>query len=45
VLDDRTLVSGSSGYSDGVEVLLAEKQCSRVLQRLVGPGESSAGLR
>jgi len=39
VLDDRTLVSAVKRYSDGVEVLLAEKASAQVLlQRLVSTG-------
>jgi ABC-2 type transport system ATP-binding protein len=39
VLDDRTLVSAVKRYSDGVEVLLAEKASAQVLlQRLVATG-------
>jgi len=47
VLDDRTLVSAVKRYSDGVEVLLAEKsKCSRVVAEAgKRPGQSSAGLR
>ncbi|HZE68748.1 MAG TPA: ATP-binding cassette domain-containing protein [Pyrinomonadaceae bacterium] len=39
VLDDRTLVSAVKRYSDGVEVLLAEKASAQeLLQRLVATG-------